>query len=589
MPNLTEPLTASHAGGIIISDFANIQGGPALVAQSAATAEAVTSLDTRTDSLESTATTLDSRTDSLETAATSLDERVTAVEANGGSEPDVRRGPFQAGVLTGMTKITEFTATDLGIPAGSQATIGIRVQGSTAGGNQLTRSLSFALSNVAGVLSTPSFDAATDITSGSLQEAESGWSSLVQIATGGTSIEVFGLAGTATSVWRAAAWVSSLAPLAADAAVAQEVTLTAPSATSVDVPVRWMATTGITGVYCNQTGTLPGTPAWVTPLPATVNVAGGGAQTIYYWGQYATGITARKSVVCQVTLDAVHPTVTAFTMADVSAVLEVAIDTLTASEAVTWHYQIDNATLTNPTWGAAPTSITFATFANHVVYMWCRDLAENVCDTPATQTVLVSQSLYSDTFDAANADWVGYNSPVFSITGGNLHRTDSGAYRQVYNMCDGALPADYVVTWRFMSAELAGGYLGFATQYNDATRAGVQVWWAGSTPASAPPTCGFGTLSDVLTNGTWSGTQALPATWDDAAIVHQLSIASSTVGETTTYSLYLDGVLYGTFVGTTAAAGRGIAWVGTTDAVGQSRNMMDVQVTATVPAYNATP
>lgn len=575
MPNVTEPITTTQAGGFVLNSIDAVSGGAALAQQSADAASGVTSLSGRVGSLES--------------GATSLTVRVSALESAGGSNPDVQRGPFVAGVLSSLTNLTSFTAAELGVAPGEQATLGIRVQGSTSAGNQLTRSLSFAVSNVGGVLSTPSFDAGADITAGSLQEAEAGWSTSVHVAVGGGSIEVQGLAGTATSVWRVSVWVSSLAALAESAATTQEVTLTAASATSVDVPVVWVLTTGITGVFASQSGTLPGSPTWLTTPPATVAVAGAGAQTIYYWGRHATGNTARKQATVQVVLDAVRPTITAFVLPATSTTLSVNVTTLTASEAVTWHYQVDNGTLTNPTWGAAPTTITFATTGAHTVYMWCRDLAENVVLTPSTQACTISQTLYTDLFNAANADWTGYNSPVFEIAGGNLHRTDIAAYRQVYNMCGGALPADYVTTWRFLSAELAGGFLGWAVQYNSSTHAGVQVFWANSTPASSAPSCGYGTLSESMLNGTWSGPQALPSTWATPGIVHQVSIASATVGSTTTYTLYLDGVLYGAFTGTTSAAARGIAWVGTSETVGSSRNMMDVSVTTTVPAYNATP
>lgn len=526
------------------------------------------------------------------TQLNAIDSRVTAVEETGGggsAAPNLFFGPRASGVLATATRVCLISVAAIaaiGLAAGTGATLALRVKGQGASGVGIVRDVVIDALNAAGVLSVTGYAAGVAIDSGRTA-AVNGWAVTVRVVDDGSALEVLVVCPEAAN-WSVSLWLSSDAGLA-EAAPEIEISAAA-SATSTTVPVRVVSSSSVTAWQISEDVDIPATPTWLTASPVGLDVGGAGARSIYCTGRTdASVLTTRKRVTVNVVLDSILPTITAFSLPGTATTLTVDVTALTASETCTYHYQIDNATLTSPVWGAAPTTITFATYGEHTVSIWCRDAAGNVCEVPASATITLNeQATYlDDTFDATDT-WLDFNTPVHTVTGGNLQRTDVAAFRGVYHAGTTAIPAESgCMTWNFMSAELAGGFLFFAANYvhNAGTPTGVQIGWGNATPTTAAPGIWSGPLNFEAPNGTWSGAQQFPATWTTAGIEHQLSLSWVTTGGTTTYTLTLDGLAYGTFVGATMVAGTAVAWLGTTDMVGGVRLMGRCRVTSYIPEY----
>lgn len=330
---------------------------------------------------------------------TPIEARLTAVEQSGGSEPKRVYGPFRCEEMAEAQLLKLLTPTDLEIPAGHTATVGLRVIGYTGAGAaaSIVRDCRVTLSNVSGVLSTPEFAVGVDITQG-LEEAAtaSGWGTTVRIATGAGALEVLGLSGAAESHWRVALWTSAAIPLASasETAELEEVVVTVPAvAGSYVVPLRWAYTPGVNEFLAWEapTATLPGTPAWVQLPPATITVASEGTHHLHFAGRAGGVVTAIQSVDVLATTDVDPPTITAFTVAATSASLDVAVTALTASESGCYVRLYQGATPTG-TWVAIGNVTTFHCAAEGANTINCqvRDAVGNVQTTVYTANTTIT-------------------------------------------------------------------------------------------------------------------------------------------------------------------------------------------------------
>lgn len=585
-------LSESETGSVIDARVTDLETASA----THATTTALSAVSGRVSTLEGNASNY-----ATATSVTALTERVAVVEESGGSEPDISR-QYTAGVLSALTLVTSLSAADLGIPAGSRATVGLRVAGQSAAGLGLVRTVQATVQNIAGVLSVVAFDAGIDIAQG-LTEAEAGWSSVVRVSSNGGALEVLGLAATSTSNWTVEVWIASFATLAASAVdTTHDVTLTVDSPqSSTTVPLRWMRSPGITDVAVSEDATMAD-PTWIATSPESIIVGGGGARTLYYRGRYGAGptLTAIKSASVTVVLDSTLPTITAFEMPDTSTELTVAVTTATASETVTWYYNLTGSLPGSPTWGAAPTNITFADYGTYTVYLWCRDTAGNVVASPSTQTVIVSEpstDYYNETFataatagaqfDAAYPGWTTTAPTELSASGGQLYYLSQYQYGQCGRQSDPLAVRDYCVTWRFNDSSVVS-FLGFMLDYDGSS--GFQVFMNNAEERTSWR-AGHGGISFGLSGWEWTlltgSGEGWPASWS-TNVVHQLTLEAVTIGGTyTRVYFWVDGHRVGYFQdGTTLfSTGRSFGICGEGNPPG--RPFLSVSVTETVPTYDA--
>jgi alpha-tubulin suppressor-like RCC1 family protein len=154
---------------------------------------------------------------------------------------------------------------------------------------------------------------------------------------------------------------------------------------------------GVTGYLVKDTQMNPdaNTMGWATRAPGSYSFTDPGTKTLYAWAKDAAGnISAAKTAT--VVVDPNPPAITAFTVKTPSLSKAVTISALTATDAVSpigGYMLTETATPvpanTDPRWGATkPTSYTFATDGEHILYAWAKDGAGNV-SPPASSLVSI--------------------------------------------------------------------------------------------------------------------------------------------------------------------------------------------------------
>lgn len=541
-------------------------------------------------------------------SVSSLSERVAAVEESGGSAPDITR-QYTAGVLSALTLITTLTATDLGIPAGSRATVGLRLVGQSSAGLGLVRTVQVTVQNIGGTLSVVAFAAGVDIEQG-MTEAESGWDSVVRVATGGGSLEVLGIAATSSSNWTVEVWIASLATLAAateDTTHDVSLTVDGPQNSTTVSGLRWMRSAGITDVAVSEDSGMS-TPTWLATSPETVLVGGAGPRTLYYRGRYGVGLlTAIKAASVTVVLDTTDPTISAWAVSSTSSELSITLPTPTANEAdCTWYWNTTGTLPGTPTWGAFNGAYTAPAWGIVTFYLWCRDPAGNVSDAPTTRTVTFTEPVtnyYSQTFstaaaagtafDAAYPGWTytsaNSNMPTLAAAGDALVYTCPGAYGRVRHSGTTSLPAEYCVTWRCNNATVST-FFGLTLNVSVDGTTGFQAFLENEDRTAWR--AGHGALTYTLTGWTWTlltgAGEGFPASWS-TNVVHQITLQAVTIdGTYTRVYLWIDGQRVGYWQdgATLFTAGRGFGHTGESSGGRAFRSVL-VTAAANVPTYDA--
>lgn len=233
----------------------------------------------------------------------------------------------------------------------------------------------------------------------------------------------------------------------------------------------------------------------------------------------------------------------------------------------------------------APTSANLQTEGPHVVRAYVADSADTISVAAVRNCVVSFLTTYFDslgTFTGANGDPLpaGYTTPNGAVGEQYEHafrRTDSGAYRTLGNLCDGAVPADeYFVTFRFPDATI-GGFCGWVARWNG-VGSGVQVICLGDRLALS---FGFAEyLNWDTNNAVVTVTGGYPASWSETTHEHELSFGFPGGARVV---VYLDGEEYGYFDApdTGLGAGTGFAVSGE----GSNRVFTRFRVTNLLPEF----
>jgi hypothetical protein len=185
---------------------------------------------------------------------------------------------------------------------------------------------------------------------------------------------------------------------------------------------------------------------------------------------------------------------------------------------------------------------------------------------------------WEDNFHRANGEpengWTSVNDATGQIIENVLRRTDSGAYRILYNQAGGALPADYFVTLTVPNTTINRSWWGLVGRYlpNEGMGSGNKVFWMNS------GYLGMGAGSADFSNGiTITQTGGYPACWS-LNRVHMVTLGYSG----TTVTIYLDGQEFGYFTDdANNQAGTGVGIVG--DGGDVSYDVYDVKATNRLP------
>ena len=176
-----------------------------------------------------------------------------------------------------------------------------------------------------------------------------------------------------------------------------------PTSASLTVPILSFTATdnvAVTGYIVTEAASpapAAGAAGWTAAPPANYTFASAGAKTLYAWAKDAAGnVSASLNDLVTITLlDAIAPTVTAFTISPTSASLTVPILSFTATDnvAVTGYFVTESITTplaSDPGWTATPPlNYTFATEGSKILYAWAKDAAGNV-STSLSDSVVVA-------------------------------------------------------------------------------------------------------------------------------------------------------------------------------------------------------
>jgi hypothetical protein len=185
---------------------------------------------------------------------------------------------------------------------------------------------------------------------------------------------------------------------------------TAPNVTAFTVPAAattlTVAITGftasdnvaVTGYLVTESALAPDASAsgWSATTPAIYTFTSAGSKTLYAWARDGAGnvSTSRNAGVVITLPDVTPPSVTAFTLPAVSATLEVAITSFTASDnlAVTGYLVTETAQVPDALasgWSTTPpATFSCAAAGDKTLYAWARDAAGNVSAARSAAVVI---------------------------------------------------------------------------------------------------------------------------------------------------------------------------------------------------------
>lgn len=170
------------------------------------------------------------------------------------------------------------------------------------------------------------------------------------------------------------------------------------TATSLVVSITTLTTSETaTGWFLSETGTLPGSPTWLTTQPTSFTVGASGTRTVYLWVRdSALNVSARAQSSTTVTLsDAVDPEMTAFVAPSTSDSLTITFTTApTATDNVgVTGYAVTVNTTTVPDLedfaSTAPTSVVVGADGAYALRAYARDAAGNI-SAPILQSTTVA-------------------------------------------------------------------------------------------------------------------------------------------------------------------------------------------------------
>lgn len=295
----------------------------------------------------------------------------------------------------------------------------------------------FSLPETATSLTVPVTVAATDdldVTGYFLSESSAvpaatavGWtlqpSSFLFASSGSRTLYVWAkdAAGNVSTASTATVQIENVPPVVTD--------FTAPSSSNtLDVSFTFAASdnAGVTGYMVTETSVRPayGSSAWSATPPTGYTFSSSGSKTLYAWAKDAAGnVSAGKSIT--ISVENVAPVVTAFTMPAISNSLTVPVSTFIASDNVAVTGYLLTETSNKPSYGSTgwtstpPTSYTFTSSGNRILYAWAKDAAGNVSGSAAAST------LVDTTPPTVTAFTTPVRSPSYEISISSLTATDN--------------------------------------------------------------------------------------------------------------------------------------------------------------------
>jgi|GEM_PF-2458702 len=218
------------------------------------------------------------------------------------------------------------------------------------------------------------------------------------------------------------------------------------TSSSLTVPINTFTasdTVGVTGYIVTESDSTPlaSDSGWSAIAPASYTFSSEGSKTLYAWAKDAVGnISTGLSANVEVTLDITPPVVDTFTIPATANSLTVPVTLLTAHDniGVTGYRLTESATLPeagDAGWTAsAPSTYTFASAGNKILYAWVKDSAENVSNS-LSDSVDIAPIYYvrqDATGSNDGSDWSNaYTSLPASLLRGSTYYIADGSYSAV--------------------------------------------------------------------------------------------------------------------------------------------------------------